>query len=126
MRINPASDSSFNNTCIGSGSRPQASWISGSVATPDVFDFSVPCCDCWMITSNSFRADEDTLVESDIFKLDGLIVDSAHRRCDPVGEFPRLDDAAHERLHISVIGPHRQPFTYTRLPHVRSEHFTGG
>src|SRR5438034_11623983 len=103
MRSRPACTSSCNRSCIGSGSNPQDSWTSGIVATPGAFDRSVPRCDCSTITAKSFRACVDTLsVEADILEINRLIVDAAHRRSDPVGEFAWLDDAAHQRLHVSM------------------------
>src|SRR5580700_12147908 len=75
------------------------------VATPRSLDLSA-------IRSSSFCGS----IESDILEFDGQAVDAANRRRNPVRELAGLDDAAHQRLDVGMIGCVRQPVSHAASP----------
>src|SRR5512142_3280383 len=68
---------------------------------------------CWRSTSTTawlalIRLGA-ALVEAHVLEVDGLVVDAAPGRSDPVGEASRLGDAAHERRDEGAVALRRQP-----------------
>ena len=65
-------------------------------------------------------------VEAHVFEIEGLVVDAACRRRNPVGKLARLGDTSHERCHEGAIGCARQPAVDVRVPLFRADHVALG
>src|SRR6516164_6944140 len=56
-------------------------------------------------------------VETDVFEIQGLVVDAAERRCNPVRKLSRLaHPPAHQRLHEGVVFRTGQPLEFVLFP----------
>src|SRR5438094_1587155 len=67
-----------------------------------------------------------TSVEAYISEVDGLVVDAARRRGDPVREFAGLDDAPHQRRDERAVRCARQPALDIGVPLGLEDHTAFG
>src|SRR5438876_9122067 len=66
-------------------------------------------------------------VETDVFEMQGLVVDAAERRRNPVRKLSRLGHpAAHQRLHEGVVLRTWQPFEFMLFPRLFGQCFAFG
>src|SRR4029079_19764798 len=74
---------------------------------------------CWRMTSTDVASafmSSIALIEADILKVDGLLVDAHRRRRNPVREPAGLDDAAHQRRDECAVLGRSQPLALMRGP----------
>src|SRR6266852_1919406 len=67
------------------------------------------------------------LIESNVFKVQRLIVNSARRRSNPIRKLARLHDSStHQRLDVRMILGIREPFEFVVLPRLFAQNFSIG
>src|SRR5260370_11286226 len=77
--------------------------------------------------SPKFACRSGTLIESNVFKVQSLIVNSARRRSNPIRKLARFHDSpAHQRLDVGIILGIREPFEFVALPRLFAQDFSIG
>src|SRR5260370_13969139 len=77
--------------------------------------------------SPKFACRSGTLIESNVFKVQRLIVNSARRRSNPIRKLARLHDSpAHQRLDVRIILGLRNPFDFVVLPRLFAQDLSIG
>src|SRR5216684_6005354 len=77
--------------------------------------------------SPKFACRSGTLIESNVFKVQSLIVNPARRRSNPIRKLARFhDSSAHQRLYVRIILGTREPFEFVALPRLFAQNLSFG